>query len=594
MIPELRRQYNDNFTNEAYQAMLDWMGGQYNHYPKFHVAETPVFYPEELRNRIFEACDHIIEVITAPDFAERSAPAIPPGESVPGQNDRPLFLQFDFGICEDELGNLTPQLVEAQGFPSLYFYQFLADRAYRKYFPIPPEYQARFGNRSEEEYMDLLRRAIIGDHPAENVVLLEIEPAGQTTRIDFIVAQAELGIKEICISEVELDGDKLYYQLNGQRTRIHRIFNRVIFDELKSKPHLKRTFNMIEQVDVEWAGHPNWFFLLSKYTLPFINSPYVPTTNFVSDLERYPEDLENYVLKPLYSFAGMGVDLHPTRESLDAIETPEHFILQRKVKYADVVATPDGPARVECRMMFVWPEDEARPILVNNLARLSKGEMIGVRYNQGKSWVGGSIGYFPPLLMALLLSLFTFACNARTDYDTVDNPYGVAAVENGGLNVIVEIPAGTNHKIEYHEPDGFQNDTLDGDQRIINFLPYPGNYGFVPSTLMDAARGGDGDPLDVLVISESVPTGTKLTVKPIGALLLRDRGEIDTKIIAVPQDSSLRVFNVADFTDFSLTQDAAKNIIEQWFLNYKGPRKTELLRWEDEGYAWREVEKWKL
>ena len=174
-----------------------------------------------------------------------------------------------------------------------------------------------------------------------------------------------------------------------------------------------------------------------------------------------------------------------------------------------------------------------------------------------------------------------------------DDPYTLPSRTGDYLNVIVEIPAGTNHKIEYHPGTGYVNDTLaDGAQRIINFLPYPGNYGFVPSTLMDLSRGGDGDALDILVIGESLPTGTQVSVQPIATLLLRDRGEIDTKIIAVPADSSAQVYRADNFLDFSLGNDAAKRIIETWFLNYKGQGAVELLRWEDEAYAWREVAKW--
>ncbi len=200
------------------------------------------------------------------------------------------------------------------------------------------------------------------------------------------------------------------------------------------------------------------------------------------------------------------------------------------------------------------------------------------------------------LLSFPLLLIILSACRDQNGaHEIPREPYAVASIEGDALNVIVEIPAGTNHKIEYQTETGFSNDTLlGGATRVINFLPYPGNYGFVPNTLMDKERGGDGDPLDVLVICESVPTGTLLPVKPIGALLLRDRGEIDTKIIAVPQDSSLRVFKPENFLEFALEQDAARSIIETWFLNYKGPKQTELIRWEDETYAWREVRKWRL
>lgn len=196
----------------------------------------------------------------------------------------------------------------------------------------------------------------------------------------------------------------------------------------------------------------------------------------------------------------------------------------------------------------------------------------------------------------LPLSFLLLACNGdQTSLDIPREPYAVSSMDGDALNVIVEIPAGTNHKIEYHTEVGFSNDTLLGGMtRVVNFLPYPGNYGFVPNTLMDKERGGDGDPLDVLVICESVPTGTRLAVKPIATLMLRDRGEIDTKIIAVPVDTALRVFQVDNFLEFALEQDAARSIIETWFLNYKGARQTELIRWEDETFAWREVRKWRL
>jgi hypothetical protein len=395
MIEDLRRQYNANFTNEAYRAMLGWLGGQYNHDPKFHVAETPVFFPAGFRDRVYAACNDVLEVVTHPDYAERAAPAIPPGQAVPDQTDRPLFLQLDFGVCRSDDGSLAPQLIEAQGFPSLYHFQALLDRSFRKFFRIPDNFSARFDGSTPAEYLQLLKESILGGHDPKHVILLEVDPKGQTTRIDLVVACAELGIEEVCISELELEGDKLYYRKAGARTQVRRIYNRVILDDLHGRPDLQRTYNLVERAEVEWAGHPNWFFLISKYTLPLVKSPYVPDTNFVSDLDHLPANLSDYVLKPLYSFAGQGVNLHPTPADLEQLQHPEHWILQKKVTYAPVVETPDEPARVELRMMYLWPPDREKPILVNNLVRLSKGEMIGVRYNKGKSWVGGTLGYFP-------------------------------------------------------------------------------------------------------------------------------------------------------------------------------------------------------
>lgn len=205
-----------------------------------------------------------------------------------------------------------------------------------------------------------------------------------------------------------------------------------------------------------------------------------------------------------------------------------------------------------------------------------------------------NVKWWPLVYLLLLMS-----CQNETSsgYSKVENPYAIAAInDDDRINMIVEIPAGTNHKIEYNgEKNEFVNDqNADGSTRVISFLPYPGNYGFIPGTLMDRERGGDGDPLDIFLISEALLTGTIVPVIPIGALLLRDRGEIDTKIIAIPADSTNQVMSPTDFLDFSIHHDAAKQIIETWFLHYKGRGQTELIRWEDENYAWEEVRKWKV
>lgn len=194
------------------------------------------------------------------------------------------------------------------------------------------------------------------------------------------------------------------------------------------------------------------------------------------------------------------------------------------------------------------------------------------------------------LALLVLLLAGTFACRETTAPD----PTTASATRGAYLQAVIEIPAGTNHKIEYdYASKQFLNDQIDGKDRIINFLPYPGNYGFIPGTLMDKERGGDGDALDILVIGESVPTGTIMEVIPIGTLMLRDRQEIDTKIIAIPADPQKQVMKAEDFITFALKYDAARRIIEDWFQNYKGAKGVEILRWEDEQYALQEVEKWK-
>ncbi len=196
----------------------------------------------------------------------------------------------------------------------------------------------------------------------------------------------------------------------------------------------------------------------------------------------------------------------------------------------------------------------------------------------------------PQLLCCLLLGLL--ACQPAVQQV---NWKTLGAKTEKGYNAVIEIPAGTNHKIEVNKNSGtFEVDREDGRERVIDFLPYPGNYGFIPGTLMDKARGGDGDALDVLVIAESVPTGQAIEIQPIAALQLLDQGELDTKIIAVPTDSSLQVMHAVDFESFLLEYNMAMNIIQDWFLNYKGLGKMELQGWKDELYAKAEIEKWML
>lgn len=396
MIKEIRDAFNESFTTEKYAEMNAYVDTEWNHATNFRVAETPVFLPDNLKKQLMEACAEINKVITQSNFKELTQNAINhPSLMVPNEDYHTRFLQMDFGICKDKNGDLIPQLIEIQGFPSLYFFQDLLSKAYAEYFNIPEEYSVYFDGLDSEKYIDLLREIIVGDFDPNNVVLLEIEPEKQVTAIDFYGAEHHLGIKVLCISEMKKRGKHLFYlDDRGNEVPIKRIYNRVIFDELNTRDDLKREFYFKDEVDVEWVGHPNWFFRISKYTMPLFKNKYVPECFYLNELENYPEDLENYVLKPLYSFAGTGVKLHITRADLDAIDDKENFILQKKVEYAPVIETPTGNAKCEIRMLMLWESGKKEVRIVNNLVRLSKGEMVGVRYNRDKDWVGGSVGFF--------------------------------------------------------------------------------------------------------------------------------------------------------------------------------------------------------
>lgn len=397
MVTTIRSQFNSAFTKEKYDAYLKELHGKY---PEgalaFRVAETPVFVSKEFTKKIIDACESIVDVIVNPDFIKQSEKAIPSNVKVPNDKTYSDFIALDFGICENENGELEPQLIEMQGFPTLFAYQIFHDEVTRKHFDIPAHYSSYLSNLDKQSYLQLLSEIILGNHLPENVILLEIFPHEQKTRIDFYATQDLLGIAPVCITELIKEGRDLYYLKNGIKTQIKRIYNRVIFDDLQQQTQAVQEKGkiLLEDLNVEWVPHPNWFYRISKYTLPFLNHQFVPKTSFLNELKEIPNDLENYVLKPLFSFSGQGVIIDVTIDDINNVKDPENWILQRKVKYANVIATPDIAAKAEIRIFYFWKEGTARPIPVNNLSRLSKGKMVGVRYNTDKEWVGGSLAYF--------------------------------------------------------------------------------------------------------------------------------------------------------------------------------------------------------
>lgn len=397
MIQEIRKAYNAAFTEEKYQAFLDEIYAETNHRPPFHIAETPIFVPKALTKQLFQACEELVDTLVRPDFKALSEETIMPGCFVPGETPHTTFLVIDFGICQDAEGNISPQLIEIQGFPSLFFYQDLCARAYRKHFDIPENLQHLFGGYDSDSYRERMRKIIVGDSKPENVVLLEVEPHKQNTQVDFWATERALGIKVKCLTDLKVEGrDVFYLDENGRKVAVERIYNRVIFDELQKRTDLKREFFFENEYNLQWVGHPHWFARISKHTLPLFKSEFVPKSTYLSDLDGIPDDLESYVLKPLYSFSGQGVIIHPKASDIEAIPIAErkNFILQKKVAYAPVIETLDEPAKAEIRMMMVWEDGAPRPELITNLVRLSKGEMVGVRYNMGKTWVGGGVGFF--------------------------------------------------------------------------------------------------------------------------------------------------------------------------------------------------------
>ena len=394
MIPEYRHRYNAAFTPAKYQEMLADIDQQFPGQLEFRVAETPVFIPANLRDKLIAAGNSIIDVIQQDNFKELTTSAIPLHQRVPGNEGRPDFLTFDFAICRNTTGELEPQLIEMQGFPSLYAFQSWLPGVFAQHFPIPDSVSAFINTPNAAVYREEMRRFLLGNEAPENVILLEIYPDKQKTRIDFVLTKEFWGINTVCITKIRKNGRQLFYEKDGQQILIKRIYNRVIFDELERYPDLPGEFRLTDDVDVTWVGHPNWFFRVSKYTLPLLSGPFVPPSYYLHELTSYPDDLENYVLKPLFSFAGAGVRLHITAADLDAITDKENYLLQRKVQYEPAVQSPDGLVKSEIRLLYIWHPDQARPTLLCGLSRLSRGEMIGVDFNKNKDWVGGTTPLF--------------------------------------------------------------------------------------------------------------------------------------------------------------------------------------------------------
>ncbi len=411
MLPALRERFNREFTPDKYRAFLSALDAACGTHVKFRVCETPCFFPCALVERLAAAGREMIhQLVDDPAYREASRAAIPLEFNVPAEAPRPLFIQADFGLVRGPDGALQPRLVEIQGFPSLYAYQALLLEAYRQSYALDAGLRAFLDFPDADSYLRELRRAIVGEHDPENVVLLEIQPWEQKTLPDFTATEKLLGVRPVCVTEVKKEGRRLFYQRDARRIPIRRIYNRVIVDELVRK-NLPLPFSFCDDLDVEWAGHPNWFFRISKFSIPFLDHPAVPRAWFLDRLpaglcspglqtrggSSWPADPENYVLKPLYSFAGLGVIVGPTRDDLDAIprEKRGEYLLQERVRFEPVIATPHGPTQAELRIMYLWVDHrngdvkdglKAGPIIV----RMGRGKMMGVDHNRDLEWVGAS------------------------------------------------------------------------------------------------------------------------------------------------------------------------------------------------------------
>ena len=394
MISQHRQFFNQQFSQEKYQSLLQSIAGEFDYMPTFRIAETPFFISNDLKAQVEEACLQVIDFIKRPDFNALTQKAIDVNFDVPNQDGHTQFLAIDFGICEEN-GKILPKLIEVQGFPSIFNFQFNLFRKFKETYPFLADFTPYLSGLNEQTYFEKVKETILNGYEPHEVVLLEIEPEKQNTKIDFYYCKKDLGVPYICVTAIEKEGKKLFYtNEEGEKIQIKRIYNRVIFDELMARKDLDMSFSFFEELDVEWAGHPNWFARISKFILPYLQGPYFNDTVLLSDLNEIPSDLENYVLKPLFSFSGSGVIFHVTKEDVLNVQEKDLYILQKKATYKPIIQALEGQVKAELRILAVWPEKDESPTLVGNLVRLSRGEMIGVKFNKDKDWVGGTIGLF--------------------------------------------------------------------------------------------------------------------------------------------------------------------------------------------------------
>jgi hypothetical protein len=398
--PLFRARFNAAYSDELYRRYLADFAQRCGTPIDMQIAETPVFLPEPLRRRAEAAGAAILTQLCDPARIAHLRSAVPERWNAPAETPLPTFCAIDFAITTDALGSLTPKLIELQGFPTLIAYETMQHDAWAAALQRLPGLEGAwtswFSGLSREGFVGLSRRTILGGHAPEHVILMDLDPPAQKTYPDFVASQRLFGIDAVCPTKLVKRGRRLYRTRDdGTEVRVERIFNRVIADELERK-QVVLPFDFRDDLDVEWTPHPNWFWIWSKYALPLLDHPAVPRARFLSDVATLPGDLtENYVLKPLFSFAGSGVNVAPTAADVAAIppEQREGWCLQEKIEYAPVLSAVDGGGvKVELRLIYLRPDEDAHFTLAQNLCRLSRGAMMGVDHNKTHSWVGSSIG----------------------------------------------------------------------------------------------------------------------------------------------------------------------------------------------------------
>ena len=403
MIASIRKKFNAAFTEEAYQNYLAALNAPFPKALDFSIAETPIFIDKNFTEKLLATGSYVNQIIQSDLFKSITEPSLKNLALFPNETALPACIVMDFAIAINEQNELVPALIELQGFPSLFAYEILQDECIRKNYLIAEGFSPYLNGYNKEKYLAHLETILKGDtlidtkkNSNKHTVLLEILPHQQKTRIDFYCTEKYFNIPIVCITEIFVEERNLYYERAGKKIKIDRIYNRIVLDELKNqnKEIQEKGALLGSNLNVEWVTHPHHFFRISKFLLPFLNHQYIPRTQFLNQLIELPTSLDKYILKPLFSFAGQGVIIDIKETDIENIIDPSGWILQDKVEYANCIETPTGPAKAELRLFYFWDEFSQKYIATMNLARLSKGKMIGVNFNKNKQWVGGSLAYF--------------------------------------------------------------------------------------------------------------------------------------------------------------------------------------------------------
>ena len=391
MLPEPRRHFEQIYSEDRYRAFVDAVTAAAGVPIEFRLSETPCFFSSALMDSLVTAAKVMTQQLLGNAAYRAAADAVVPERfRLAGGEILPTCVQVDFGLVRTESGNVEGRLVELQAFPSLYGFQMLLAEEAMKYVGrgVLTPYLSGLDRSS---YIDLMREILVGPHDPSQVVLMEIEPRKQKTLPDFTVTEKTWGIRAVDTSEIVREGRRLFYRRDGRLTPIQRIYNRVIPDELeRSGAHMP--FDFRDELEVEWIGGPDWFFRISKFSLPWLQHAWVPETRFLSEVDSLPEKREDWLLKPLFSFAGGGIIFEPTDADIAAIPADRRhlYILQRRVAFTPVIRTPEGETQAELRIMMVREGDAYRAVMP--LVRMGRGKMMGVDHNTGLRFVGAAAG----------------------------------------------------------------------------------------------------------------------------------------------------------------------------------------------------------